>query len=48
MPGLTFTLCEYQFEMIELAYETCGRRLQKARLIEQHGGDCGVARLRKS
>jgi hypothetical protein len=50
MPGQTFTLSEYPFEMVELACEACERRgrLRKARLIEQYGPDYGVARLRET
>jgi hypothetical protein len=50
MPGQTFMLSEYPFEMIELACEACERRrrLRKARLIEQYGANCGVARLRET
>jgi hypothetical protein len=48
MRGMTFTLSEYPFEMVELACEACERRgrLRKARLIQEHGPDMGIARLR--
>jgi hypothetical protein len=50
MPGQTFTLSEYPFEVIELACEACDRRgrLRKARLVEQYGDNYGVARLRET
>jgi hypothetical protein len=50
MPGQTFTLSEYRFEVIELACEACDRRgrLRKARLVEQYGDNYGVARLRET
>ncbi len=50
MPGDTFTLAEYPFDWIELACEKCARRgrLRKARLVEQYGGDYGVAHLRET
>jgi hypothetical protein len=43
-------IAEYPFEMVELPCDSCNRRglLRKARLIEQHGADCGVARMRES
>ncbi len=49
MPGQTFTLAEYPFDMVELACEKCGRhgKLREARLIKEHGADLGVARLRE-
>jgi hypothetical protein len=49
MPGQTFTLSEYPFKMVELACEACERRgrLRKARLIQEHGPDMGVAQLRE-
>jgi hypothetical protein len=49
MPGQTFTLAEYPFEMVELACEKCGRhgKLRKVRLIQEHGADFCVARLRE-
>jgi hypothetical protein len=50
MPGSTFTLAEYPFEMVELACEKCGRhgRMRKSRLIERYGPDVGVADLRET
>jgi hypothetical protein len=49
MPGQTFTLAEYPFDMVELACEKCGRhgKLRKTRLIQQHGPEMGVAHLRE-
>ncbi len=50
MPDQTFTLAEYPFDWIELACEKCDRhgKLRKARLIQEHGPDIGVARLRET
>jgi hypothetical protein len=49
MPGQTFTLSEYPFDVIEVACAKCARRgrLRKERLIKQYGADYGVARLRE-
>jgi hypothetical protein len=49
MPGQTFTLADFPFDMIELACEKCGRhgKLRKARVIEQYGRDIGLAHLRE-